>query len=267
MKIGLLGTAADSEGVVPNELIEVVDQGTELALYAAKISIFAYTPVEFAIQQLNYLETGLRAAADDCDALVYVSMADYGISALRSAVDIPVIGAGEATFKFGMNIGSRFSIVTVWPKSTNFIHHNTLREHGLSSRLVSIRNVMDEKIIASGERPDGFIAEMQSGNDQTFERILASCNSAIDDDGAEFIILGCTCMSPIAARVAAQSRVPVINPFATAVKTAESMLKLSVRPQEPVVLAARPASLELIAEMVKAGAVKSKETEPSACTA
>lgn len=101
MKIGLLGTAGDKGAPVPAELANVVDQGTHLALYSSRISIFAYTPVEFAIQQLNYLNTGLRAAADGCDAIVYVSMADYGIAALRSAVSVPVIGAGEAALKLG----------------------------------------------------------------------------------------------------------------------------------------------------------------------
>lgn len=252
MKIGLLGTAGDKGASVPAELAEIVNSGTQLSLYPSRISIFAYTPAEFAIQQINYLDTGLRAAADGCDALAYVSVADYGISALRSAVSIPVIGSGEAALKFGRNIGSRFSIVTVWPTSTNFIHHDNLRRYGLLDSLASIRNVMDEEVISGSERPDAFIADMQAGNDRTCERIIAACKRAIDEDGAEFIILGCTCMSPIASRIAANCSVPVLNPFATAVKIAETMLTLGVAPQSPGVLRARDASLQMAKQMVAA---------------
>lgn len=254
MKIGLLGTAGDKGGSVPIELTNVVSQGTELALYPASISIFAYTPAEFAIQQINYMDAGMRAAADGCDVLVYVTVADYGIAALRSAVDIPVIGSGEAALKFGQQIGSRFSIVTVWPASTNFIHHNNLREHGLTGSLASIRNVMDEEVISGSERPDAFIADMQAGNDRTCDRIIAACRRAVEEDGAEFIILGCTCMSPIASRIAANCSVPVINPFATAVKLAETMVALGVAPKTPGVLKARDASLQLVAKMVDVAA-------------
>lgn len=267
MKIGLIGAAGARGTEIPDELKAIVSPETELQLYPARISIFAYTPVEFAIQQINYLDTGLRAAADGCDALVYNTASDYGIAALRASVGIPVVGAGEAPLRFGASLGSRFSIVTVWPSSTNFMPLGVVREHGFANALASIRNVMDEHVIAGSERPDGFIASMQTGKDSTFDRIVEACNSAVDRDGAEYIILGCTCMSPIAARIAEQCKVPVLNPFATAIKMAESLLQLRVWKPKPGAAIPRPASLEMAAGMVTAAAARATVVEPAVCVA
>lgn len=126
---------------------------------------------------------------------------------------------------------------------------------------------MDEQIISGTERPDAFIADMQSGNDLTFQRIRASCQRAVEEDGAEFIILGCTCMSPIAARIAAQCAVPVINPFATAVKLAETMLKLGVAPGPRGVPAVRQSSLEIVRDMVAVASGDRPADTSAACPA
>ena len=56
MKIGLLGTAADRPGHVPPELAAVVHPDTQLEMYPVTAAIFAHTPVELAMQQVNYLE-------------------------------------------------------------------------------------------------------------------------------------------------------------------------------------------------------------------
>ncbi|WP_088651442.1 aspartate/glutamate racemase family protein [Marinibacterium profundimaris] len=248
MKIGLLGTAADRPGHVPPELAAVVHPDTQLEMYPVTAAIFAHTPVELAMQQVNYLEAGLRAARDGCDAIVCVSTADYAVAVLRETLDIPVIGAGEAALTFGRLLGTRFSIVTVWPGSTNFIHENNVRLHGVAANLASIRNVMEEDILQADTRPDAFISRMQSGDPDTFARIVASCRHAEAEDGAEYLILGCTCMSPIAADVARECTRAVVNPFATAVSVAETMARS--RPPGGTGVDLRPETLARLTQMV-----------------
>ena len=70
------------------------------------------------------------------------------------------------------------------------------------------------------------------------DRIVAMCNRAIEEDGADTIMLGCTCMSPIAREIAARVKVPVLNPLTTGYKATEMALALdhvhSVEAYRPV---------------------------------
>lgn len=245
MKIAVLGSYGDT---VPPEVEAVLGEGVSVAFYKPRIPVFAFSPTEFVIQELSYLETGLRAAADGCDAIAYNSCSDYGIEALRAAVAIPVIGAGETMLTLAANFANRFSIVTVWPVSTNFMPLGQIKARGLDKRLASIRNVSAETIIEGDARPDAFIKGMQSGADGTLQRIIVECEAAIDEDGAELIVIGCTCMSPIADRIAAAVNVPVVNPLTSAIVQAESRLKSNgLPPRKPT---ARAPSLALITKMV-----------------
>ncbi|WP_439604935.1 aspartate/glutamate racemase family protein, partial [Shinella sp.] len=157
MKIGVLGSYGDT---VPPEVLAVIGHGVTVAFYKPRVPAFAFSPAEFVIQELSYLEAGMRAAADGCEAIVYNSCSDYGIEALRAAVDVPVVGAGEAMLAIATQLGARFSIVTVWPVSTNFMPQALVRERRLEERLASIRNVSAEAIIESDGRPNAFIAGM-----------------------------------------------------------------------------------------------------------
>jgi allantoin racemase len=262
MKIGVLGSYGDS---VPPEVLAVIGHGVTAAFYKPRVAAFAFSPAEFAIQQLSYLETGLRAAADGCDAIVYNSCSDYGIEALRASVAVPVVGAGEAMLAVAAQLGARFSIVTVWPASTNFMPRALIAERRLENRLASIRNVSAETLIESDGRPDSFIAGMQSGTDGTLQRIVAQANAAVTEDGAELVLVGCTCMSPIAGRIAEACPVPVVNPLTAAMTQAESRLRLGIGPLAAP--SARAPSLALVTRMVDAVADATIPVDCPVCVA
>lgn len=242
MKIGLLSASAAE---MPPHLPDAVGPQTRLASYPVRIATFAYSPAEFLIQQVNFVEAGLRAAADGCDRIVYVSVADYGIEALRSLVDIPVIGAAEAIYAGLAAQGTEFSIVTVWPESTNFVHDDLTLRHGAAELRRNIHNISAEAVIAAKARPDAFIARMQQGEPDILRAVLAACDAAAGE-GAQTVVLGCTCMSPIAARIAEGAALPVIDPFVAALKYAETA---DLSPPLP---RARPQAATLLRGMIDA---------------
>jgi allantoin racemase len=256
MKIGLVGaTQAAVAGLgAPPELAAVAAPGTVIQAYRTAMPIFAHTQVEFAIQALNYLDAGVAAVADGCDALVINSFSDYGIAALQSALAVPVVGAAEATLRFAATLGPRFSIVTVWPDSTNFMPRAMLRDYGAEAACVRIRNVGTEDILAGDQRPDGFVSSLQHGQAAILARILAACEAAAAEDAIDSIILGCTCMSPIAERLAAGCGLPLVNPLAVALKTAELQASLGLRAGRRGQGAARQASIDRVRRMIEAGA-------------
>lgn len=80
-------------------------------------------------------------------------------------------------------------------------------------------------------------------------RVRASMARAAAD-GAEAILLGCTCMSPIAARLAERALVPVINPLAeAALQAVEAAREGTPCPAKAARLAAVRAMVDALADL------------------
>ena len=69
---------------------------------------------------------------------------------------------------------------------------------------------------------------MQSGNQEIIERTLEQVARAVKEDGADTVILGCTCMATIAPMIAANSSVPILEPMRTGYAVTESLLRLGI---------------------------------------
>jgi allantoin racemase len=164
------------------------------------------------------LEAGLSAEDDGYDAVCINSMSDSGLSALRSRLSIPVVGPGRASFLLAADLGKRFSVVTMWPQ-WHWIYEKLRMETGVGDRLASIRNI--------GVRPDTH--ELLEGKEEVvFDALEAACRRAVDDDGAEVLILGSTTMHQSHAHLAPRVGVPIINPGTVAFKQCEMLIDLGL---------------------------------------
>ncbi|HEX7874471.1 MAG TPA: aspartate/glutamate racemase family protein [Sphingobium sp.] len=221
MRLGLLGTVRGLDPRVRPELHPGLPVGTELSAWASRVGVFPSTPVERAMQAIGHLEAGLSAAAAGVDAVAIDSLGDYGLDALRAALAIPVVGSGEAGMAAAAAHG-RFAIVTVWPRSMNFVPEDLLDAYGHRDRCTGIRNVGEEGVLDAIAGPDGYLDRVNRADTGILGRVVAEIEAAVAE-GAEAILLGCTCMSPMAAKVAAAVRVPVINPLAEAAQKAVAL--------------------------------------------
>ena len=210
MKIGVIGSGTAATDL-PAHLLELGRDGVVPHLVNPRLSTFASTPYERLVVDLGYVDAAQAAAADGCDALFINSMADYGIEAMRAAVAIPVVGAGEAALRQGGRARRRFAIVTVWPASMRFLYDERLRAGGLESQCVSISHLSDEAELSRLGSDDGVMPRMHRGERALVARLAALCEDAVRKDGAECIVLGCTCMAPVAAAIAVTCSVPVIE--------------------------------------------------------
>lgn len=255
MRIALIGTAfrRDNPTAIPPELNAVLAKGTEIRVYPPRLSMFPNNPLDLAIQEMGYLDAGIAAAGDGCDAIIINSVGDYGLAALKSATRKVVVGAGEAGIRVADAIGSPFAIVTIWPSSTAFLYQKILRECGMADNCRAVLHVgTDDEQSQLGEEQD-YIARMQGGDSALLGRIVGRCREAIDQ-GAAAILLGCTCMSPIATKIQAALEVPVVNPLTAAVKQAEMLEALGLRQSSVNFAAAHPARRDVISAMTAAGA-------------
>lgn len=159
-------------------------------------------------------DAGVTAEADGCAAVCVNSMSDSGVSALRSRLNIPVIGSGLPALMTACQLGKRFSIVSMWDRWDHF-YEKVIGEHGLWHRVASIRSI--------GVRPD--TAELLAGKEEVvFARLEAECLRAIEEDKADVIVLGSTTMHQSHRYLAERLPVPVVNPGVVSYKMTELLL-------------------------------------------
>jgi allantoin racemase len=164
------------------------------------------------------LEAGLSAEEQGYDAVCINTMSDSGLNALRSRLTIPVVGTGRASFLLAADLGKRFSVISMWPQ-WNWIYDKLRSETGVGDKLASVRNI--------GVRPDTH--ELLAGKeDFVFAALEKACHQAIEEDGAEVLILGSTTMHQSHGYLAPRLPVPLINPGLVAFKQCEMLLDLGL---------------------------------------
>ena len=156
------------------------------------------------------------AKAPDADAFIIACFDDTGLEAARCATCAPVIGIGEAAFHMASLISEKFSVVTTLSRSIVPIERN-LAKYGLIARCARVR-ASDVPVLALEEE----------GSDAR-RRIEAEIARALDEDGAEAIVLGCAGMADLAAALAARFGVPVLDGVACAVALAEAAASLGLK--------------------------------------
>jgi len=163
-------------------------------------------------------EAGLRAEDEGFDAVVIDTMSDSGLWALRSRLTIPVFGPGLVSFAVGIMLGKRFSIVTMWDKWAPLYEKN-LDLYRLRDKCASIRSV---------NIPPDVEALFTGKEDEMFQRLTEEGRRAIEEDGADVLLLGSTTMHQAGAYMAANLPAPVVNPGPVGIKMAETLVQLGL---------------------------------------
>ncbi len=230
MRIAVIGTGFRREGhdTPPQQIVDIAGSGFDSRLFEQRLPAFPVNQINRNLSAVSNIETGLRAAADGFDAIFINTVGDYGLGSLRSALTIPVVGAGQATMHAAAQLGERFSIVTIWPESLRFIYSNLLRLYGMNGHCVSVRCVSQDEELPTLSDDENFVTEMRRGEASQQDRIVAECMKAIEEDRADTIMLGCTCMAPVADEIAARCPAPVLNPLTTGYMATEMQLALGL---------------------------------------
>src|SRR5438105_13552384 len=82
----------------------------------------------------------LEAERAGYDAFVIGHFQEPGLLEIRGAVDIPVIGLGEANLLAALSMGRRLGLVTIDPAFIDW-HERQVKAHGLDQRVVGVRAI------------------------------------------------------------------------------------------------------------------------------
>lgn len=176
---------------------------------------------DFALSDMATLEAGLDAQKEGFAAVCIETITDAGLEPLRSALDIPVIAAGQASYLTALHLGRKFSVLVVW-EGFRLAHERSLRLHGLLDHCASIRDL--------GMRPEEVnFANMFGGREEEYyERMAEAGARAIREDGADVIVLGSTTMYKARRYLSKRLPVPVVDPATALYKHAEALLALGL---------------------------------------
>lgn len=163
----------------------------------------------------------VEAERNGADAVVIDCMGDPGVKPAREMVKIPVLGPAEYAMHLAATMGQSFSIVTVLNSVVPMLK-NLARVYGVSEKLASVLAV------------DMPVLEIEERLDEARCRLAETSLLAVERDGADVIILGCTgffgCADAISTHLAAAGHdIPVIDPIPATVCMADAMIRAGLR--------------------------------------
>lgn len=128
---------------------------------------------------------------------------DPGMWELREALEVPVVGVGEASFLLGSVVASRLAVLVGDWKWVPKMSEN-VRRIGMEHRVCAWRSVQ-HSVQAMHDDPNG-----------CFATIRREALAARDEDHAEVVILGCAALAGAADRLQRELGIPVIDPVVAA---------------------------------------------------
>jgi allantoin racemase len=156
-------------------------------------------------------------AASDYDAVVIGCFYDVGLREAREVSGRAIVTAPcQSATAIASNLGNTFSVLVgrrKWiPKMRENIH---LYGHGPA--LASMR------LLELG------VHDFQANHELTCDRLLSAGRQAVQEDGAEVIILGCTAEYGFREEMQAELGVPVIDAVTAPFKLAEMLAETAAR--------------------------------------
>jgi allantoin racemase len=185
-------------------------------------AVFPGSPEASEVCAEAYLAAALKAESEGYAGLYINTVGDYGLARVREACGIPATGAGEGAITTARERGQRFAIVTIWPPALRFIYDGILEATGAGDECAAIHHLSDDVDLGSLADKENFVTEMQACGITSMSKIREACRRGLEEDGADVIILGCTCMQPTAALLEAHG-VPVIEPMTAGYLYLESL--------------------------------------------
>lgn len=239
---GIANRRAQMKGVVLGPDIEVDFRGVK----AGPALFDSYH--DWVIADLALFEAGKTAQEEGYDAVCIDTMSDSGMNALRSVLDIPVIGPGRASYLLALLLGNCFSVLTQWDPWIG-LYKKSLTEYGLADKCASIRSI--------NTPPD--LENLLGGKEEVvFPKLRDAAMACIEEDGAEVICMGSTTMHQAVPYLQENLPVPVINPGPLTYKLAELVLGLGLSHSRKAYPRPNVPKLEMLAAMLDAAAATEK---------
>lgn len=159
----------------------------------------------------------LAAQAGEIDAAIIAAFGDPGLLAARELFNFPVVGVAEAALLTARLVGRSFALLTFSARFAAW-YAECVEANGMAAQCTGIH--------ALGLTDAEFEADLAVKE----QRLLGLVDAMVGDAGPDSLICAGAPLAGLANRVADRLPVPVIDPVAAAVKQAEALVALGLRP-------------------------------------
>ena len=167
-----------------------------------------------ALVLVETLDRLKKAEREGYDGAVIGCFYDPGLREAREILDfMPVTAPAEAGMHLAATLGNSFSIIVGRRKWIPKMHENVVR-YGYRNHCASFKSV------------DLGVHDFQADPKETEKRLQAAAREAIDKDGAEVIVLGCTLEFGFFRELQKELGVPVIDAVVGPVKYLEMLMEI-----------------------------------------
>ncbi len=148
------------------------------------------------------------------DAVIMAAFGDPGLRGARELFDLPVVGMAEAAMMSACMLGERFSIVTFSPAMQRW-YLECVADSGLMGRCTGVRT------------PPGHPLRIDGLRETLKDDLARLARSAVEEDGADVVILGGAPLAGLAPEIAPAVPGLVIDPIAAATAQAMALARVT----------------------------------------
>jgi allantoin racemase len=162
------------------------------------------------------------------DAYLIACFGDPGLYPARELTRAPVVGIGQAAYHAACTLGRRFAVLTTLERGIASIEDRLIM-YGLRDRCAAIR-------------PTGVPVLGHGSGGEGLSRLCHEARCAVEENGADTIVLACGSMAGEAEAVAEAAAVPVVDGMVVGALQAYSLVRAGLwtskrgafSPPEPV---------------------------------
>lgn len=170
-----------------------------------------------ALVLVDILHLIMEAEREGFDAAIIGCFYDVGLQAGREVAErMVVVSPCEASVHLASTLGDKFSIIVGRRKWIPEMMENVVK-YGMKERLASFKSV------------NLGVLEFHQDEAETARRFREVAREAVEQDGAEVIILGCTATYGFWQELQEELGVPVLDSMIASLKTAEFAAELKNR--------------------------------------
>ena len=193
----------------------VTGPGTTLVPVTAETGFpYISSRAEAQVAGAIVLDTIARRRAE-VDAVVIAAFGDPGLLAARELFDLPVVGMAEAAMMSALLLGQRFAFVT-FTRHMRPWYEQSVQQAGLQNRFAGVRT------------PEVGFKSVTTVQDELFDALRGLVHQAVDEDGADVVILAGAPLAGLAQRYSDAPAV-LVDPISAAVSQAEALCRLAPR--------------------------------------
>jgi|TARA_B110000240_G_scaffold66609_1_gene75876 allantoin racemase len=162
-----------------------------------------------ALIATDLIKATRQASVEGFDALIIGCFYDpFLLDSREISGDMIVVGPCYSSIEVALKLSNSFSVI-IGQKKWQHEMQSTIVEYGFGEHLASFRDV------------GMTVPEFQKDHNLTEKKLMEATRLAIEEDGAESIILGCTLEFGFFEKIQNKFNIPVIDPSIASLKQAE----------------------------------------------